>query len=123
MNVSVDLGDRAATVLQRLADQIGVTVDQVLSWYVKQQLIIGWVQLVVPWAVFVICMITSRIYFTKACCQSGDDTYEVVTAILFAFCVIAAVLGLILLSPSLERVLVPEAHAVRALFIDLGRLM
>ncbi len=40
--LSVDMGEKTFKILEKLAEQIGITVDKVFPWFIKQSVIDGY---------------------------------------------------------------------------------
>jgi hypothetical protein len=56
MDVNIDVGQQLGGMLQKLADQIGVTVAQIFPWYVQQASLEGIIAvlfLVAGWAIVI----------------------------------------------------------------------
>lgn len=42
VNASIDIGDNITSLIEKLAQKMGTAADQVFPWYVKQQIIEGY---------------------------------------------------------------------------------
>lgn len=117
----VDIGSNLTSLLERLASASGTTVDKVFPWYVKQQVIGGWVDLFLGIAVltgltllFLLCIRRSDWDETNAYCPAG-----IVVGVVLGF---AALCWFISFSTIIAQIMNPEYAAMSALLADLGNL-
>jgi hypothetical protein len=62
---TVDLGNNVSSLLQKLADKIGITVDKIFPYYVKQAKIEGYTILITVLTIFTLLITTEIILRTK----------------------------------------------------------
>ena len=121
IKASVDVGDGISTLLTKLAEKIGTSVDQVFPWYVNQQVIEGWVFLSVA-TVIILVLLAATTYSRKKADFDIENAFTllfVVLSGLFLLAISGFALGA---SDAVSKILNPEYHAVHQLLKDVGRL-
>lgn len=121
IKASVDVGDGVSTLLTKLAEKIGTSVDQVFPWYVNQQVIEGWVFLAVA-TVAILLLSTMTIYSYKRSDFDNENVFVLLFTISTVVTFIAMVACTTGVSGSVSKILNPEYHAVRELIKDVGKL-
>lgn len=121
IKASIDVGDGISTLLTKLAEKIGTSVDQVFPWYVNQQVIEGWVFLAVA-TVAILLLSTMTIYSYKRADFDNENVFVFLFTISTVVTFIAMVGCTIRVSGAVSKILNPEYHAVRELIKDVGKL-
>ena len=121
IKASVDVGDGVSTLLTKLAEKIGTSVDQVFPWYVNQQVIEGWTYLAVI-SVAILLLLSVVIYCYKKADFDNENASVIlfgVSSIFFFLVVFGCAFGV---SGIVSKILNPEYHAVQQLLKDVGCL-
>lgn len=121
IKASVDVGDGVSTLLTKLAEKIGTSVDQVFPWYINQQVIEGWTFLAVV-AVFILLLSATTIYSYKRSDFDNENVFVLLFVIslgLFLLAILGFAFGA---SGAVSKIINPEYHAVQQLFKDVSRL-
>lgn len=121
MNVSVDVGSNITSLVERLAQQIGVTADKVFPWYVQQAYLEGvttLVAIVVSWIVLMALLP----FFVKG----ADWNYpnpKMFGAVICFVCLMPATLSIPFGGvESVRQIMNPNYYAMKMLTQDIGRL-
>ncbi len=119
--VIVDIGSNLTGLLERLASTIGTTADKVFPWYVKQQIIEGWVDLFIGIAVLTGLTILLLICSRRA---NWDEVNAYCPVVIVAGGVLgfAALIWFICFSTTIAHIMNPEYGAINQLLTDLGNL-
>ena len=121
MDITLDVGSEISSLLQKLADQIGVTVAQIFPWYVQQAWLEGvlFVALLLSfWAVFIPLLIVGA---KKADFNNGNAWVPVTIAsgfVLTASLIFAAFET----TRAITKIANPNFHAMKMLTKDIGKL-
>jgi hypothetical protein len=128
VEITLDVGSEIASLLQKLADQIGVTVAQIFPWYVQQAHTEGIIELI---GIFVIAILafTSLTVGAIGTAEHGIDSgpYRYIFLVfgggflLFVFILIAMHPGGGL-SGAITKITNPNYHAMQMLTRDIGKL-
>jgi hypothetical protein len=112
--VSVDVGPNAKELIERLAQQIGATADQVFPWYVQQQIIEGWTTLVVLGIFLVVSIVAFSMSLRKADWSEGNaaSVLSILSGLLLAFSVAGVPLEGV---DAVRQVLNPKYYAVKVI--------
>lgn len=123
VEASVDIGSNLTSLLERLAQQIGTTVDKVYPWYVQQAYLEGVTTIVAILAFIVVCAVAFG--FGLRWAMKAHDFHEghaaacVIPAIaLAATLLIAALEG----TTAVRKIMNPNFYAMQMLTADIGRL-
>ena len=122
-NVSVDVGQNITGLLEKLATQIGTTVDKVFPWYVQQVYIEGWTTILLT-----ILFLFVGIMFLLICYKITDKFQEENIGILFGGaggCIIFLVLliGVIESGKAISQIMNPNYHAMKMITKDVGSMV
>lgn len=126
MDVSVDIGGNLTSLVERLAQQIGVTAEQVFPWYVQQAYIEGCVFLILFAAILVLAISL----FTWGAFRFDKEGFGNALPSASFFLLLAGGLmlfGLLMsaatgLSSAITKVANPNYHAMKMLTRDIGKL-
>jgi len=120
-NVSLDAGENIKELLQQLANQIGVTVDKIFPWYVKQEVIEGYTSLFLLTFFSIIGIILLIVSLIKADFDKGNGYIVslIVSCIILFSCCLA---GSTELSDMIGKINNPEFFATKSLIYDISRL-
>ena len=121
IKASVDVGDGISTLLTKLAEKIGTSVDQVFPWYVNQQVIEGWTFIAVA-TVIILLLSAVMIYFYKKADFDNEDAFMILFAVSAVVTFIVVVICAIKAIGAVSQILNPEYHAVHQLLKDVARL-
>lgn len=122
MDVNVDIGSQAAGLLQKLADQLGLTVQQILPWYVEQARLEGML-----FFVSVVLFIAIMMPLTIWGWRKGD--FDNMNRHAFIFCIAAVLLTMSVLPifvdgpNNVTKILNPQYHAVKMIAKDVGNMV
>lgn len=136
INVSADVGQNLTGLVQKLAEQIGVTADKVFPWYIKQSGIEGrgfFVSCGLALAVALLLLVPGLILTIRGDPSSATRHYNyihtpvvigVLASILGAIFLLIGVIAAILESPAAyAKIKNPEYYATRAFLQDVGNLI
>lgn len=121
INAKLDVGDNVTTLIERLAEQIGVTADKVFPWYVQQ----AYLQGITTMAAIALAVLIFVPLFIVACRRADFDKgnawapVSVATGIALCMSLIATFVA----GPQQIRKMVnPQFYAVTMLAEDIGKL-
>ena len=121
MDVSVDAGPNITSLLERLATQIGITVDKVFPWYVQQAQLEGTVTVVAILVALLVFGVAFTLSVRKADYKDGNFA-----AVLSVFTGIALGVSVLLVPLSgldgYLKTVNPNYYAMKMLTHDLGQL-
>ena len=117
MNVSatIDIGKNITALLEKLAAQIGVTVDKVWPWLIKQQVIEGWMFVLILAAVVSVALpsfLAGAVLMRKSSEEVLPFALTLVSGLLLMACLFVGVGGL---SSAVTKINNPEYAALRDL--------
>lgn len=114
MEHTVDVGKNVLALIEKLATQIGTTVDQVFPWFVAQASIEGWMMIFVPIVSIVVFGILFYFLFNRAnrTRDEGDSILAMLVGIVFAISVIVSFFSI---PNGAMRVLNPNFYAMQEL--------
>lgn len=114
MEHTVDVGKNVLALIEKLATQIGTTVDQVFPWFVAQASIEGWMMIFVPIVSIVVFGILFYFLFNRAnrTRDEGDGILAMLVGIVFAISVIVSFFSI---PNGTMRVLNPNFYAMQEL--------
>ena len=122
VKASVDIGDNLVALLDKIAKQIGTTADQVFPWYVKQQVLEGWMFFICD-GVAITLSTTLLISFLKKSSWKNMNAYSFL-AIVAGCATFLSLFILLLTSPNaVTQIINPNFFALRTLTHDLSRLI
>lgn len=121
---SVDIGKNITEILEKLAHQIGTTAEEVFPWYVKQQVLEGWLYLVTDAVAFVLGLVFLLGFFSKADWKSeGWNRYAVLSVIGAVVTTIAFGFFIFGFSNSVMHINNPNYYALKSMINDMARLL
>lgn len=118
INASVDVGKNVKELLEKLAAQLGVTIDKVWPWLVKQQIISGWSRIII-WMIFTAIFSVSLKIFARKEKQTDDYFFAMVVDATLLICCVA--IGLLGGSTAIAQILNPEYAALKDLMSMVGK--
>lgn len=124
VEATVDVGDNLTGMLEKLAHQLGTTVDKVYPWYVQQATNEGVTALVAVSFVFLMS-ITFLIVGLILTGSEHHDRRDIGGGIAFfagIFLLLSVVLGTIEGVNSVRKFMNPNYYAMKMLTRDIGRL-
>lgn len=120
-NASVDIGNNLTSLLERLAQQIGTTVDQVFPWYVNQAHIEGMTTLLFLGASYLIFIPTFVIALVKSDFNDANKATFITTGMGVAL--VFTLLGTAMEAPdAVRKLLNPNYYAVKMITRDIGNM-
>ena len=119
MDVNVDVGPNTKDLLEGLAEQIGITVDTIFPWFVRQQVMEGYLFLVLIAILTPILVVLLVISIRKT---DGSDTWFGVGIFSAIGCFLVTFSIMIEVPVAVTKIYNPEFHAVKDLTKQLGRL-
>ena len=124
VNAKVDIGQNLASLLERLAQQIGTTADKVFPWYVQQAYLDGLIFLIVLAVVFIVSIAAVTYGVCKGDWSTGEPgNLAAALTIIGGVCLSMSVMsGMIGGSEHATKVLNPQYHAMKMLTRDVGNL-
>jgi putative Mn2+ efflux pump MntP len=122
VSASIDIGQNVTSLIEKLAHQIGTTVDKVFPWYVKQQVMEGWMYIITAVLAILLGWMMFAISFKKADFDEGNRYIApaITGLILLAFGCVFLLSGL---SSSVTKICNPEYHALTAMTADMVKLL
>jgi protein-S-isoprenylcysteine O-methyltransferase Ste14 len=121
VEATVDVGQNLASLLERLAQQIGTTADKVFPWYVQQAYTEGWTTLAAFPIVLLVLLPTFFVSFKKADFVNGDR-YVAVCLISGVMLLICSIVGTTESVGAVRQIINPNYYAMTMLTRDIGRL-
>lgn len=122
-------GGAVTRIIEELAKSLGMTIDKIFPYYVKQAVIEGYVGLI-AWAGFqivslIIAGVALKLYFvfdekSRDDARVGAATTCVISLIIFA---IALIIGAVHISTWVSMIKNPEYAAIHQLINDAGKLL
>ena len=122
-NVSVDVGKNVMELLEKLAVQIGTTADKVFPWYVKQQVIEGWMWLGISGGAIVISSIIAYCSLKKAEWKGGFNVFayiSIASCLSFLLATVFLVFGVM---AAVTQIVNPEYYALKSLTSDMSKFL
>lgn len=121
--MDLELGERTISIFEKLANQIGTTVENVFPWYVKQQLLEGWLFLGIFLLIIIVCFIIISKTYSKATFSPEPDRYGI-ASIISIFCLIFILIVLLCIAPEvLTKIINPKLLALQEIIIDARKLI
>ena len=124
-NVSVDLGKNTTELLEKLAQSLGMTVEKIFPYYVKQQVVEAYTYISISLAFFLIGVIL----FTMGYCWGQKHKWDEEHILDYIFAVgggIVLVGGTIATAVNthigIPKILNPEYHAIHQIIADIALL-
>lgn len=120
-DVTVDVGDNLTSLMERLAQQLGTTVDKVFPWYVEQAYLQGITTLVAIILAFAILVPLFVIAVRKSDFDKGNAwaPVSVASGILL---VVSLIFGFLAAPQQVRKIANPKFYAMSMLVDDIGRL-
>ena len=122
VKTSVDVGDNAIKLLEKIAEQIGTTADKVFPWYVKQSILSGYLYLIAVGIAFLTGILLMFRFYGKAEWDNGNR-YTVLSVIGIVVSIFAFLFGIFGLSGSISQIYNPEYHALHNLVSEMSKLV
>ena len=121
VKASVDIGDNITILLEKIAKQIGTTADKVFPWYVKQQILTGYLFLIIDGIALLLggCLMFS--FYGKADWNNGNRyvIFTIVGAVILFSALVGVAAGA---SKAITQIYNPEFHALQTLVKDMSQL-
>jgi hypothetical protein len=121
VNVAVDTGKNLTSLIEQLAQQIGVTADKVIPWYVQQAYIVGITTIIGLALALLVFGSVFAFVFKKADFDDGNR-YTVIcifSGICFAVSLVGGFFGGV---EATRHILNPNYYAMQMITRDIGRL-
>lgn len=118
INAKVDVGNNLTSLIEKLATQIGVTADKVFPWYVKQQVIEGFVFVGVTISLLILFGAVFFYSFKKADFENGNR-YIVTTIGGAIFFLITLFVTAFCFGDAVAQIMNPEYAATHQLLQDI----
>lgn len=122
MDVKVDVGDNLTSLLERLAQQIGTTADQVFPWYVAQVWYDGVFTIAILVLFLVILLSVFCIGLWRFSRDNNDDIGAGMAVVSSVLLVLLFIIGASEGKIAATKILNPNYHAVSMLSQDIGKL-
>lgn len=130
--VGLDIGNNLTGLLEKLANQIGLTVDKIFPYYVKQAKLCGYSAIIIPLAIltlFIVTEICLRTYNKKEKTIAIKEeryypttTWESVEIANIIIGTIVLISMFILILYAVGHIYNPEYHAINKLIKAVGHL-
>lgn len=121
-NLNVDLGENVLHLLEEFSKTIGTTADKVFPWFVNDQLICGYVSLITPLIIMLICFILIKSNLKKTDWEDMNLNGGIVVAC-STISAIAFMVFTCSLPSSLSSILNPQYGAIKNLIYTLSRFV
>jgi len=123
IKATADIGDNLTRLIERLAQQIGVTADKIFPWYVQQQIIEGWVALAIICVTLVVGSVLINSTKHKKLQSDGELNKTFFVLIVGVLMTVLGCLGLATTGSKLTaKILNPQYAATQALIKDIAQL-
>lgn len=122
VNASVDVGPNITALLEKLATQIGTTADKVFPWYIKQQVLEGWIWLGLSGSALLIGVALAIVSWGKADFEDGNRyTPLCIVGGILAICgFLFVVFGT---QTAVTQIMNPNYYALKSITADMARLV
>jgi formate-dependent nitrite reductase membrane component NrfD len=122
VNASIDVGKNITSMLEKIADKIGTTVDKIFPWYVKQEYISAIMSLFEIILAIVIGSIMLKMCYKKASFKNHDINiyFTIIGFVLLIVGILCLIFGL---SGIVTGIMNPEYHALQSLVSDMSKLV
>ena len=119
VNASIDIGKNITSILEKLADKIGTTVDKIFPWYIKQELYSSYISI----CVMIFVLFASGITMYKT--NKNSDWNEAsninnwivtISGIIFTITLLVFIFSI---TSNITTILNPEYAAMKRLFSDM----
>ena len=122
--MEIDVGPNVTSMLERLAEQIGVTADKVFPWYVQQAYLEGVTTLVTFAIIYLVLLIFGIWFWRKADFTKYDWNVTALGAIIVTFITLfvsipASIEGV----KAARQILNPNYYAMKMLTYDIGKMV
>ena len=125
MDITLDMGPEASMLLQKLANQIGVTVEQIFPWYVHQAQLEGIICLCV-FSFFVLLATILIVVGTRGVKKYGvghdHPNIPAICLIAGSMVSIGVLISMGALPETITKIANPNFHAMKMLAGDIARL-
>lgn len=124
VKASIDVGENITQLVEGLARQIGTTADMVFPWYVRQQVIEGYVFFTIISIIGLIALSVFLRSMRKADFSTGDwNTHNYVLGTSGGVLVIWFIVLSGESANSLSKIINPNYHALQAMIADMAKLV
>lgn len=121
MEMTVDVGNNIASLVERLAQQIGTTADQVFPWYVHQAYLQGVTSLASMLLALVIAVAVFVPSFRRADFDEGNRA--TVLSVISGGIILLSLATCFVTGPQqVRKMLNPQFYAVTMLAEDIGKM-
>jgi len=110
MNVSIDVGNNTAQMLKGLADKLGLTVQQVFPYFVKQEIING-IEGVLAYLLFVLLSLVGLRWAQKEYKKNPVEEFEFIR--FFCVCLLIVSTIIFILGNSIGEIVNPQYYAIK----------
>lgn len=121
--VSLDTGENITKLLEKLANQIGTTVDKVFPWYVKQAIIEGYTFFIVLGITLIIGSVVVLVTRKEAIFKEYEWNFYA-TVNLIGYIILGINIAILAFGAgyNIAKIINPEYHAMSDITNQLGRL-
>lgn len=123
VNAKIDVGDNITVLLEKLAAQIGTTADKVFPWYVKQQVLEGYIWMSLSLSALFLGAILAIASWGKADFDGPGNRYSMLAGfgvVLFVFGFIFSVFGA---QGAITQIINPNYYALKSMTSDMAKLI
>ncbi len=123
-NITVGVGKNVTILLNNLASQIGTTTKQIFPWYVKQQVLDGYIYLTVCTVTLILGISMVLICYKKSDSRMLDS--RILNSIIILSCIFSMIAFIFLISgasTSITGIINPNYSALKSLTHDMSRLL
>lgn len=121
-NLNVDLGENVLHLLEEFSKTIGTTADKVFPWFVTKQLVDGYVSLILPLVIVLVCFIIVKINIKKTDWDTVN-IHNILVVVGIAVSAITFICFVSTISDSISSILAPQYGATKDLIYTLSRLV
>lgn len=120
VEATVDVGNNLTSLIQQLAQQIGIAADKVFPWYVQQ----AYLQGITTAVALVLAVVVFGVLFTLVVKKADWDSEGWIAASVFSGVVFAIAVGSAFVCgpQQVRKMLNPQFYAVTMLAEDIGKM-
>lgn len=123
VNAKIDVGNNITALLEKLAAQIGTTADKVFPWYVKQQVLEGYIWMSLSLSALFLGAILAITSWKKADFNGSGNRHSMLAwfgVILFVFGLVFSVFGA---KGAITQIVNPNYYALKSMTSDMAKLV
>jgi hypothetical protein len=123
-NASVDIGKNLTHLMEKLAQQIGTTVDKIFPWYVKQEVVNAYTFLFISVTAVIISLFVFLYFKKKSVFCEEEWNMPATLTIISGCCFLTAILILVFnFQGAVTSIINPEYNSLHNIIADMTKLL